>query len=59
MELPPFRTSKNVAAGGDRRSQQTSETRINFAPQTGYAAAKFSYEYNPEAGLGSMKLSGR
>ena len=57
-ELPP-RTSIVDDVGGERRTLPTSETRINFAPQSGYAAARFSHEYDPEAGLGSTTLSGR
>ena len=55
-------TTDSLGDGGDHRQRmtlQTSETRINFAPQSGYAAARFSHEFDPEAGLGSKTLSGR
>ena len=63
MKLTELRASNEGDVGGDRRRQQrtlhTSETRINFAPQSGYAAARFSHEFDPESGLGTMTLSGR
>jgi YD repeat-containing protein len=46
-------------AADDDMMVQTAERRINFAPESGYASAKFVFEFNANAGLGSPRVSGR